>query len=66
MSSPNVKLGYCRTESSEKLFFSVSCSLSAGFVPFSQDPHYSHKGFVKSQHDTHIKINTASMNYTES
>ncbi|CAD6506287.1 BgTH12-07214 [Blumeria graminis f. sp. triticale] len=34
MSSPNFKLGYCRIESTEKLFFSVLCSLSAEFVPF--------------------------------
>ncbi|CAD6504375.1 BgTH12-06106 [Blumeria graminis f. sp. triticale] len=33
MISPNVKLSYRRIQSSEKLVFSVSCSLSAGLVP---------------------------------
>ncbi|CAD6505628.1 BgTH12-01118 [Blumeria graminis f. sp. triticale] len=33
MSGPNVNLSYCRIYSPEKLVFSVSCSLSAGFVP---------------------------------
>ncbi|CAD6504518.1 BgTH12-00028 [Blumeria graminis f. sp. triticale] len=33
MSSPNVKLSYCCMYSLGKLFFSVSCSFSAGLVP---------------------------------
>ncbi|CAD6506371.1 BgTH12-07297 [Blumeria graminis f. sp. triticale] len=33
MSSPNVKLSYCRAYSWGMLVFSMSCSLSAGLAP---------------------------------